>query len=75
MPNSSMEISKDATGQLVTPQKTDTIPIAAQSCTGNPNIPATTQPKVAPIKKEGTISPPLKPAEIVITVKRSFSKK
>ena len=66
-----MEVS----GQLVTPQKTATIPAAAQMDAGIPKKFPSTQPKVAPIQKEGTISPPLKPAFIVRAVSTSFQKK
>ena len=58
-PNNSKLISKDVIGQLVTPQKRDVIPTAAQSVGENPIRFPNKQPKDAPMKSEGTISPPL----------------
>ena len=62
-------------GELVTPQNTDTIPTAAPKLADSPSSGATAQPKVAPTKKEGTISPPLYPALRVAPVKIIFSRK
>jgi hypothetical protein len=58
-PNSSTAINKEDKGQFVTPQKTHTIPIAAQSIGLNPHKLPNRQPNVAPTKKAGMISPPL----------------
>ena len=65
----------EAIGQFTTQQKRQTRPIAAPSLGSRPKRGAATQPKVAPTKKVGTISPPLKPKPIVTAVKRSLSKK
>ena len=73
-PNNSKEINKDVIGQLVTPQNTPIIPQDATSVMGKPNQDATTQPKAAPMQKDGTISPPLKPAPNVNAVKIIFNK-
>ena len=59
-------------GQFVTPQNKAPIPIAAKSgvlkCISEPM----TAPKVAPIKRVGTISPPLYPQDSVRVVKTIF---
>ena len=68
-PNNSMLNSKEAIGQFTTPQNTEIKPIAAPNPGSSPSKPPTTFPKVAPIKNEGTISPPLNPAPKVIAVK------
>ena len=60
-PNISIDRINDVRGQLVTPQNTLTIPHAAHNPTGSPNIGAKKLPSVAPTKRVGTISPPLKP--------------
>ena len=62
-------------GQLVTPQKTAAIPQAAQIDGEIPIRLPITQPKVAPMQKEGTISPPRNPARIVSAVSTIFQKK
>ena len=62
-------------GELVTPQNTATSPSAAPKPGFIPISGATVQPKVAPTKKQGTISPPLKPAPRVSTVNTIFSTK
>ena len=54
---------------MVTPQNTPTIPQPAQRAAGRPRIGPITQPRVAPIKNEGTISPPLNLAPRVAAVK------
>ncbi len=59
---------RDVIGQFVTPQKTATMPHAAQSAGGRPNIDDKKLPRVAPIKSDGTISPPLKPPDSVNAV-------
>ena len=61
-------------GQLVAPQNTATRPIAAEAPAGSPSSGPATQPKVAPTKKEGTTSPPLKPAARVAAVNSSFKR-
>ena len=60
-PNISMPIISDAIGVFVTPQKTATIPRAAQKAGDIPRRSPNAQPKVAPMKSTGTISPPLYP--------------
>ena len=62
-------------GQFVTPQNTETMPMAAHSGALAPVRMANRQPNVAPVKNEGTISPPLKPAPMVSAVKRIFKRK
>ena len=57
---------------LVAQQNKPIKPSAAAKPGSNPKIPPKKQPKVAPIQKVGTISPPLKPAAKVITVKMIF---
>lgn len=74
-PKISKQIKRDAMGALVAPQKTEPMPIAEQRLVSRPVILPNKQPKQAPIKKDGTISPPLKPAPKVITVKIIFNKK
>ena len=74
-PNSSTLRVKEATGQLMTPQNSATSPTAAAKDGSIPSNGPTTQPKVAPTKKVGTISPPLKPAPSVRAVSRSLNKK
>lgn len=73
--NSSKPRAIEASGQLVTPLKSKTIPRAAPKSTGKPVSVATRAPKVAPIKRVGTISPPLNPKATQIQVKISFIKK
>ena len=46
-------------GQFVTPQNMAPMPIAAESEGAKPKRTPKLQPKEAPMKKEGTISPPL----------------
>lgn len=74
MPNNSNAISSEVNGQFVTPQKTAIIPSAANMDGERCRIEPYRQPNVAPIKNEGTISPPLNPAAIVRTVNNSFIK-
>ena len=74
VPNISIESIKDVSGQFVTPQKTLTIPQAAHNPIGRPNIGARKLPRVAPIKRVGTISPPLKPPPKVTEVKSIFNR-
>ena len=73
--NSSKQMSREVMGQFVTPQNTAPMPAAAHRAGQNPTRFPNRHQKVAPIKKEGTISPPLKPALRVTAVKRIFSKK
>ena len=61
-------------GQFVTPQNTATIPTSAHKPAGSPKIVPNVLPSIAPIIKDGMISPPLYPADHVIAVKRIFSK-
>ena len=58
-PKSSTASTADAIGQFVTPPKNTIIPIAAQKPSGNPKTDANAAPSVAPMKNDGTISPPL----------------
>ena len=46
-------------GQLVTPQKSETIPTAVHSVGDSPIRLPNRHPKAAPVQKDGTISPPL----------------
>ena len=62
-------------GQLVTPQKRETIPTAVHSVGDSPIRLPNRQPKAAPVQKDGTISPPLNPAPIVRVVRRILIKK
>ena len=74
-PNSSQQIRKDESGQFVTPQNTVPMPAAAQSAGEKAKSLPKVQPKDAPMKNEGTISPPLYPAMIERTVNRIFMRK
>ena len=67
--------SKEAIGQFTTPQNMAIIPTAAANPGSRPKREPATLPKVAPMKKEGTISPPLKPAARVMAVKMIFNRK
>ena len=58
-PNSSMLRRSEVTGQFTTPQNSETSPSAAVNCGGSPNSVPNRLPNVAPIKNDGTISPPL----------------
>ena len=69
-PNSSIASTSDATTQLLAPQNTPANPRAAPKPAGMPSSGAATQPKVAPTKKLGTTSPPLKPELRVRAVSR-----
>ena len=73
-PNSSKLIKSYVIGQFVTPQKTLIIPIAVQSDGEKSVIVPNKHPKAAPVKNEGTISPPLNPAPIVSAVKTIFNR-
>ena len=53
---------------MVTPQNNAPIPTAATSGAGSPSRGPTAAPKVAPIKRVGTISPPLYPQDNVSVV-------
>ena len=54
-----MPRNTEATGQFVLPQKVATSAMAAAKPGFIPSSGPTTQPKVAPTKNVGTISPPL----------------
>ena len=73
-PNISNPIMSDVIGLFVTPQNTATIPTAAQRDGDNPTSVPNMHPKVAPMQKEGTISPPLNPTPKVMAVKMIFQK-
>ena len=64
----------EAIGELVTPQKTAIMPRAAPTAGGSPRNPAAKQPKVAPMNRDGTISPPRYPPARETAVKTSFSR-
>ena len=74
-PNTSMARQQDASGLLVQPQNSATMPSAAPRPGASPSSGATAQPKVAPVKKMGTISPPLNPAPSVMLVNSILSRK
>lgn len=74
-PNNSNPIKREAIGAFVTPQNTDTMPTAAQRDGDSPKSVPKRHPNVAPMVKEGTISPPLNPAPRVMAVKSIFQKK
>ena len=74
-PKSSKLMSSEAIGQFVTPQNTEAMPTAAQSPGSKPVREAKKLPNVAPIKSDGTISPPLYSPDNVMTVKIILSKK
>ena len=59
----------------MTPQNTEAMPTAAQSPGSNPVRDAKKLPNVAPIKSDGTISPPLYSPDSVMTVKMILSRK
>ena len=59
MPKSSRQINSDVMGLLVTPQNTEPSPTAAHIDGDKPIIEPNTEPNEAPIKNDGTISPPL----------------
>lgn len=67
-------MSSDVIGQLVTPQNSEIMPTAVHSDGSKPVRLPNRHPKVAPMKKDGTISPPLKPAPRVSAVKMIFSR-
>ena len=71
-PNISTLRMIDAIGQLTAPQNTAMSAIAAAKPAGISRAGPMTQPSVAPIKKVGTISPPLKPQPIVTAVNTIF---
>ena len=73
--NNSKAISIEVIGQFVTAQKKAIIPQAAHNLGSKPNNCPIVHPKVAPMQKDGTISPPLNPAFIVRAVKINFHKK
>ena len=65
----------EAIGALTEAQKTAVNPKAAAKPGSIPNRLPAKQPNVEPIKKTGTISPPLKPAPKVMAVNSILSKK
>ena len=67
-------MSSDVIGQLVTPQNSEIMPTAVHSDGSKPVRLPNRHPNVAPMKKDGTISPPLKPAPRVSAVKMIFSR-
>ena len=67
-------MSSEVIGQFVTPQKTADMPTAVQSVGENPRTFPNRQPNAAPVKRDGTISPPLYPAPSVTAVKSIFKK-
>jgi len=75
IPNISRHINIVATGHFVTVLNIAAIPNAAPIVTSMQNKIAKYPPSVAPMQKEGTISPPLSPIETDITVNIIFSKK
>ena len=75
MPNNSNPITVQAIGVCVAPENTATNPIPAKSAIGKGINGDKALPNVAPIKKRGVTSPPLKPAPRVKLVKRIFNKK
>ena len=58
----------------MTPQNTAVMPMAEQSVDEKPVRLPKRHPNAAPVKKEGTISPPLNPAPSVRAVKSIFMK-
>ena len=68
-PNSSMLKIIDATGQLTTPQNSAIRPSAAPKPGLNPKRLPKKQPKVEPMKKVGTISPPLYPVTYSLLIR------
>lgn len=75
MPKSSIAMMQQASGVFAAPAKTATNPIPASKPTGSGSQNESALPSVAPIKKSGVTSPPLKPAPRVIAVKRIFKAK
>ncbi len=68
-------MSRAVIGQFVTPQKTAAMPTAVQSVGEKPDRFPNRQPNAAPVKNDGTISPPLNPAPNVKAVKSIFIKR
>ena len=68
-------MSIEAIGQFVTPQNRASIPVAAQRDGEIPKTCPNRHPNVAPVKKAGTISPPLYPAARVRAVNNIFKRK
>ena len=75
MPNISILMMSVARGQFVTPANMAVMPMAAEKDGSRCNNGPTTQPNVAPTKKEGTISPPLNPHPRVMAVNTIFMRK
>ena len=81
MQNSALSPPKSSTlsrivamGQFVTPQNSAAMPMAAPNAGLRPTSSASVPPSVAPMNSVGTISPPLKPAPIVMEVKIILSR-
>ena len=66
---------REVIGLLVTPQNTAPMPTAAHSGMEHPKAEAKKVPNVEPMKRVGTISPPLYPAPRVAAVKTIFNRK
>ena len=75
IPNNSIPNSVQAIGVFVAPEKTAAKPIPASNAMGNGTNQTKALPKVAPIKKMGVTSPPLKPAPMVNDVNSIFKRK
>ena len=75
LPNNSMDMIKLATGQFTAPQNVQINPTAAAKPGSRPIKLPTQQPVTAPMKKDGTISPPLKPVPKVMAVNNNFTGK
>ncbi|MCY1551734.1 hypothetical protein D9M68_880840 [compost metagenome] len=70
-----MPITVQASGVLVAPANTATKPIPASKACGKGIIKDNALPSVAPMKNKGVTSPPLNPADKVITVSNIFNAK
>ena len=75
VPKSSAVRKSVATGQFTTEQNRAAMAAAAAKPGSRPRSGPTAQPKVAPINRVGTISPPLKPTPTHRAVRRSFTAK
>ena len=74
-PNNSAPNTAEAIGVLVAPANTATSPNAASQSVGKGRKADKLLPKVAPVKKRGVTSPPLKPAPRVKVVYRVLARK
>ena len=75
IPNNSIPSKVQAIGVLLAPANTAAKPIPASKATGKGTNHTNAFPSVAPIKKSGVTSPPLKPAPMVNVVNRILSRK